>query len=161
MSGSPTSSRRSRCGRSPGPDRGPREPKGRSAAWTEERGAKRRATREGGASRRPGGERGNTVYVGALTLDVLLGDVRSLKQKRSAVRPLVAEVNRRFPGASVAETGHLDLHRRAGNGGAAGGPAAARPRPGLRARRGLLPGRAHLPPPSGPPRLSSPGGGGG
>jgi uncharacterized protein YlxP (DUF503 family) len=53
------------------------------------------------------------VYVGALTLDVLLGDVRSLKQKRSAVRPLVAEVRRRFPGAAVAETGYLDLHRRA------------------------------------------------
>jgi uncharacterized protein len=53
------------------------------------------------------------MYIGALTLDVLLGDVRSLKQKRSAVRPLIAEVTRRFPGASVAETGHLDLHRRA------------------------------------------------
>ena len=53
------------------------------------------------------------MYIGALTLDVLLGDVRSLKQKRSAVRPLIAEVNRRFPGASVAETGHQDLHRRA------------------------------------------------
>jgi uncharacterized protein YlxP (DUF503 family) len=53
------------------------------------------------------------VYVGALTLDVLLGDIRSLKQKRSAVRPLVAELHRRYPGASVAETGHLDLHRRA------------------------------------------------
>ena len=53
------------------------------------------------------------MYVGALTLDVMLGDVRSLKQKRSAVRPLIAEVNRRFPGASVAETGHMDLHRRA------------------------------------------------
>jgi hypothetical protein len=52
------------------------------------------------------------VYVGALTLDLLLGDIRSLKQKRSAVRPIVAEVRRRFPGASVAETGHLDLHRR-------------------------------------------------
>jgi uncharacterized protein YlxP (DUF503 family) len=52
------------------------------------------------------------VYVGALTLDVLLGDVRSLKQKRSAVRPLIAEVHRRFPGAAVAETGHLELHRR-------------------------------------------------
>jgi uncharacterized protein len=52
------------------------------------------------------------VYVGALTLDVLLGDVRSLKQKRSAVRPLIAEVQRRFPGAAVAETGHLDVHRR-------------------------------------------------
>ncbi|TDD11340.1 DUF503 domain-containing protein [Nonomuraea deserti] len=53
------------------------------------------------------------MYVGALTLDVLLGDVRSLKQKRSAVRPLIAEVQRRYPGVAVAETGHLDLHRRA------------------------------------------------
>ena len=53
------------------------------------------------------------MYVGALTLDVLLGDIRSLKQKRSAVRPLVAELQRRFPGAAVGETGHLDLHRRA------------------------------------------------
>jgi uncharacterized protein len=53
------------------------------------------------------------MYVAALTLDVLLGDVRSLKQKRAVVRPLVAELRRRYPGASVAETGHLDLHRRA------------------------------------------------
>ena len=53
------------------------------------------------------------MYVGALTLDVLLGDVRSLKQKRSAVKPLLAEVRRHFPGAAVGETGHLDLHRRA------------------------------------------------
>jgi uncharacterized protein len=53
------------------------------------------------------------VYVGALTLDVLLGDVRSLKQKRSVVRPLIAEVHRKFPGIAVGETGHLDLHRRA------------------------------------------------
>ena len=53
------------------------------------------------------------MYVGALTLDVLLGDVRSLKQKRAVVRPIVAEVRRRFPAAAVAETGDLDLHRRA------------------------------------------------
>ncbi len=53
------------------------------------------------------------MYVGALTLDLLLGDVRSRKQKRSAVRPVVAEVQRRFPAVSVAETGHLDLYRRA------------------------------------------------
>lgn len=53
------------------------------------------------------------MYVGALTLDVLLGDVRSLKQKRSVVRPLIAEVHRRFPGVAVGETGHSDLHRRA------------------------------------------------
>jgi hypothetical protein len=30
------------------------------------------------------------VYVAALTLDVLLGDVHSLKGKRAVVRPLVA-----------------------------------------------------------------------
>jgi len=53
------------------------------------------------------------VYVGALTLDVLLGDVRSLKQKRAVVRPLIAEVHRRFPGVAVGETGQLDLYRRA------------------------------------------------
>lgn len=53
------------------------------------------------------------MYIGALTLDILLGDVRSLKQKRSVVRPLIAELQRRFPSVAVAETGHLDLHRRA------------------------------------------------
>ncbi len=46
-------------------------------------------------------------------MDVLLGDVRSLKQKRAVVRPLVADLRRRYPGVAVAETGHLDLHRRA------------------------------------------------
>ncbi|MEV0623971.1 DUF503 domain-containing protein [Nonomuraea sp. NPDC050404] len=53
------------------------------------------------------------MYVGALTLDILLGDVRSLKQKRSVIRPLIAELQRRYPSIAVAETGHLDLHRRA------------------------------------------------
>ncbi|HEY6276445.1 MAG TPA: DUF503 domain-containing protein [Streptosporangiaceae bacterium] len=53
------------------------------------------------------------MYVGALTLDVLLGDVRSLKQKRSAVASIIAEVRRRQPGVAVAETGRADLHRRA------------------------------------------------
>jgi uncharacterized protein len=52
------------------------------------------------------------VYVGALELDVLLGDVHSLKQKRSVVRPVIAELRRRFE-VAVAEAGHLDLHRRA------------------------------------------------
>jgi uncharacterized protein len=65
------------------------------------------------------------VYVGALTLDLLLGDVRSLKQKRSAVRPLLAEVRRHFPAAAVGETGHLDLHRRAEIGIAVVSPTAA------------------------------------
>ncbi|MFO7253291.1 MAG: DUF503 domain-containing protein [Actinomycetes bacterium] len=53
------------------------------------------------------------MYIGALTLDLLLGDVRSLKQKRSVVRPIIAEVRRKFPAVAVAETGHLDLYRRA------------------------------------------------
>ena len=53
------------------------------------------------------------MYVGALTLDVLLGDVRSLKQKRSVVRSLIAEVRRRHPVVAVAETGSLDKYRRA------------------------------------------------
>ena len=52
------------------------------------------------------------MFVGALELDVLLGDVHSLKQKRSVVRPLIAELARRHP-VAVAEAGHLDLHRRA------------------------------------------------
>ena len=47
-----------------------------------------------------------------MAFDLLLGDVRSLKQKRSLVRPLVAELRRRFD-VSAAEAGHLDLHRRA------------------------------------------------
>ena len=55
------------------------------------------------------------MWIGWLEFDILLGDVRSLKEKRSAVRPLVAELRRRFA-VSVAETGSLDLHRRAGIG---------------------------------------------
>lgn len=51
------------------------------------------------------------MWIGTLTLDLLLGDVRSLKEKRSLVRPVVAEMRRRFP-VSVAETGHLSLYRR-------------------------------------------------
>jgi uncharacterized protein len=52
------------------------------------------------------------VFVGSLVLDLLLGDVHSLKQKRSVVRPVVSELRRRFE-VSAAEAGHLDLHRRA------------------------------------------------
>lgn len=52
------------------------------------------------------------MYVGALECDVLFGDVRSLKQKRSLVRPVVAELRRRFD-VAAAEAGHADLHRRA------------------------------------------------
>jgi uncharacterized protein YlxP (DUF503 family) len=52
------------------------------------------------------------VFTGTLALDLLLGDVHSLKEKRSVVRPVVAELRRRFE-VSAAEAGHLDLHRRA------------------------------------------------
>ena len=45
-------------------------------------------------------------------MDVLLGDVHSLKEKRSLVRPVVAELRRKFE-VAAAEAGHLDLHRRA------------------------------------------------
>jgi uncharacterized protein YlxP (DUF503 family) len=52
------------------------------------------------------------MYAGTLALDVLLGDVHSLKAKRSIVRPVIAELRRRFE-VAAAEAGHLDLHRRA------------------------------------------------
>ncbi|TWG08858.1 DUF503 domain-containing protein [Saccharopolyspora dendranthemae] len=52
------------------------------------------------------------MYVGALELDVLLGDVHSLKQKRAVVRPVLAELRRRFE-VAVSEAGDQDLHRRA------------------------------------------------
>jgi uncharacterized protein YlxP (DUF503 family) len=50
------------------------------------------------------------VFVGSLECDVLLGDVRSLKQKRGLVRPVLAELRRLE--VSAAEVGHQDLHRR-------------------------------------------------
>lgn len=52
------------------------------------------------------------MYTGTLSFDLLLGDVRSLKQKRSVVRPIVAELQRRYA-VSVAEVGEQDLYRRA------------------------------------------------
>lgn len=52
------------------------------------------------------------MLTGTLALDLLLGDVHSLKGKRSVVRPIVAEL-RRTCAVSAAEAGHLDLHRRA------------------------------------------------
>ena len=61
------------------------------------------------------------MWMGALEFDLLLGDVHSLKEKRSLIRPLIAEVRRRFE-LSVAEVDHLDLHRRAAVGVAAVSP---------------------------------------
>jgi uncharacterized protein len=55
------------------------------------------------------------MWIAWLEFDVLLGDVRSLKQKRSVIRPVVAELRRKF-NVAAAETGSQDLHRRAGIG---------------------------------------------
>jgi uncharacterized protein YlxP (DUF503 family) len=55
------------------------------------------------------------MWIGWLEFDVLLGDVRSLKEKRSIVRPVVAELQRKLS-VSAAETGTQDLYRRAGIG---------------------------------------------
>ena len=52
------------------------------------------------------------MWIGLLEFDLLLGDVRSLKQKRSVVRPVIAELQRRFA-VSAAETGDQHLYRRA------------------------------------------------
>ncbi len=55
------------------------------------------------------------MWIGWIELDLRLGDVHSLKTKRSIVRPIVAEVRRRYQ-ISVAETDHVDLYRRTGIG---------------------------------------------
>jgi uncharacterized protein len=52
------------------------------------------------------------MFVGTLTFDLLLGDVHSLKEKRSIVRPIVAELQRKYA-VSAAEVGNHQLHRRA------------------------------------------------
>lgn len=51
------------------------------------------------------------MWIGWIEFDVLLGDVHSLKHKRSVVRPIIAEIRRKFE-ISVAEVGYLDLYRR-------------------------------------------------
>jgi hypothetical protein len=58
------------------------------------------------------------VYTETAVFDILLpGDSRSLKQKRSYVRPIIAMLKKYE--VSVAEVGHLDLHGRAAIGVAA------------------------------------------
>ena len=52
------------------------------------------------------------MFTGTLALDLLVGDVHSLKEKRSVVRPIVAELRKCFE-VAAAEAGHLDFHRRA------------------------------------------------
>jgi len=83
------------------------------------------------------------MFLGSLTLDLLLGDVHSLKEKRSVVRPIVAELRRRFD-VSAAETGHLDLHRRAEVGVAVAAPDAAHARQVLDACERLVAARPEI-----------------
>lgn len=83
------------------------------------------------------------MYLGSLSCDLLLGDVHSLKQKRSVVRPIVAELRRRFD-VSAAETGHLDLHRRAEVGVALASPDPAHARQVLDACERLVAGRPEV-----------------
>jgi uncharacterized protein YlxP (DUF503 family) len=52
------------------------------------------------------------VFVATCELDILLGDVHSLKEKRAVVQPIVRDLRRRFD-VAAAETEHQDLHRRA------------------------------------------------
>ncbi|WP_138444947.1 DUF503 domain-containing protein [Sinomonas susongensis] len=52
------------------------------------------------------------MWIAWIEFDILLGDVHSLKEKRAVVRPIVAELRRRFD-VSAAEVGDQDLHRRA------------------------------------------------
>jgi uncharacterized protein len=83
------------------------------------------------------------MYVGSLTLDLLLGDVHSLKEKRSLVRPVVAELRRKFE-VSAAETGNQELHRRAEVGVAIAASDAAHCRAVLTACEELVAGRPEL-----------------
>jgi uncharacterized protein YlxP (DUF503 family) len=83
------------------------------------------------------------LYVGVLTLDLLLGDVHSLKEKRSVVRPVIAELRKRFE-VAAAEAGHLELHRRALIGVAVVAPDAAHSRQVLEACERLVAGRPEL-----------------
>src|SRR4051812_42141437 len=83
------------------------------------------------------------MFTGALALDLLLGDVHSLKQKRSVVRPIVAELRRRYA-VSAAEVGYLALHRRALVGVAVVAPGAAHCVEVLEACERLVTGRPEV-----------------
>ncbi len=51
------------------------------------------------------------MWIGWIEFDILLGEIYSLKQKRSVMRPLVNELRRRFD-LAAAETGSQELLRR-------------------------------------------------
>ena len=83
------------------------------------------------------------MYVGAVELDVLFGDVHSLKQKRSLVRPVISELRRRFE-VVAAEAGHVELHRRSVLGVAAIAADAGHVREVLDACERMVAGRPEL-----------------
>ena len=83
------------------------------------------------------------MFVGSLSVDLLLGDVHSLKEKRGVVRPIVAELQRKFP-VSAAEVGDQDLHRRALIGVAVVGSDASHVREVLDACERLVAGRPEI-----------------
>ena len=83
------------------------------------------------------------MFTGSLAIDLLLGDVHSLKEKRSVVRPIVAELKRKYD-VSAAEAGHLDLHRRALVGVAVVAPDAAHVRDVLDACERLVAARPEI-----------------
>lgn len=56
------------------------------------------------------------MWIGWTEYDILLDDPRSLKQKRSMIRPVIAQIRRKFPQVSVAETTNVDLLHRGGIG---------------------------------------------
>lgn len=82
------------------------------------------------------------MFVGTLELDIVF-DATSLKDKRSVVRPVVAELRRRFS-VAAAEAGHLELHRRSLLGVAVVAPDAAHCREVLDACERLVAGRPEL-----------------
>lgn len=51
------------------------------------------------------------MWIGWIEFDILLGDVQSLKEKRSVIRPLLADIKRKYD-VSVAEVGYHDQYRR-------------------------------------------------
>lgn len=55
------------------------------------------------------------MWIGFAEFDYLLGDVGSLKHKRSVIRPIISDIRTRFA-VSVAEVDHRDVHRRTGIG---------------------------------------------
>jgi uncharacterized protein YlxP (DUF503 family) len=52
------------------------------------------------------------MWIGWIEFDLLLGDVHSLKEKRSLIRPILADLSRRTE-CAAAEVDDHDLHRRA------------------------------------------------